>query len=146
MDKAQLKILLGELLKEVLEEQLESIQEKVERKSEKEKKFRRRVKKEQGTDDVPKVRKGKRHVSVKDPLQNIKLTAQEKKELELAAREDKKNNVHISREKTTNRSPHRKIEVRCRVCGKLEKVSPLFVLKDEDGYRYKCNRCACSAG
>lgn len=146
MDKAQLKLLLGELIKEVLEEQLEGIQDRTERKSEKETKFRRRKKKEAGIDEVPKVRKGKRHITVKDPLNGINLTPQEKKELELASKSDKKNNVHIPKQKTTNRRPSGKIEVRCRVCGKTESVSPAFVLKDEDGYRYKCNRCACSAG
>jgi len=35
------------------------------------------------------------------------------------------------------------VEVMCRVCGKKEKISPSLV---ESATRYKCNRCAASAG
>lgn len=37
------------------------------------------------------------------------------------------------------------INVRCRVCGKSEKVSPRM-LADSDTDRYKCNKCAAAAG
>lgn len=36
------------------------------------------------------------------------------------------------------------IEARCRVCGKTEKISPSILPDSLD--RYKCNRCAASAG
>ena len=55
-------------------------------------------------------------------------------------------NVHVQRDRLTRRRPSGRIEVRCRSCGKTEKVSPALVVKDEDGYRYKCNKCSCSPG
>jgi len=148
MDKTQLKALLGELLEEILEEKLESITNREDREVEKKTKFRRRKKKEAGLDNIPKIRKGKKHVPVKmdDFLKNMNLTAQEKKELELASKEDRKNNVHQPKNKVMNRRPSGKIEVKCRSCGRVESVSPLFLYKDEDGYRYKCNKCSCSPG
>lgn len=150
MDKSQLKALLGELLQEILEEKVEVLNQREDRVTEKKRKYTRRKKKESGTDEVPKIRRGKRHVPVKDKdfLADIELTAQEKKELALASKEDKKNKVHLPKEKNTllSRRPSGKIEVRCRSCGKTESVSPVFLFKDEDGYRYKCNRCSCSAG
>jgi len=148
MDKAQLKELLGELIKEALEERLEVLQDRKEKQDEKETKFRRRKKKENGTDNIPKVRKGKRHVPAKENfLEGMQLTESEKRELESASQDDKKNNVHNRTQNRLNkRRPSGKIEVRCRVCGRKESVSPLFIYKDDDGYRYKCNKCSCSPG
>lgn len=37
-----------------------------------------------------------------------------------------------------------KIEVKCRVCGKEEKVNPTIVPESVD--RYKCNKCSSAAG
>ena len=79
-------------------------------------------------------------------IDSLDLTAAEKKELAQASKSDKKNNVHLHRERMIKRRPSGKIEVRCRSCGKIEKVSPALLVKDEDGYRYKCNRCSCSPG
>jgi hypothetical protein len=36
------------------------------------------------------------------------------------------------------------IDARCRVCGKVEKISPSIIPDSLD--RYKCNRCSSSAG
>lgn len=36
------------------------------------------------------------------------------------------------------------IDVRCRVCGKEEEISPALLVESKD--RYKCNRCSSSAG
>jgi hypothetical protein len=36
------------------------------------------------------------------------------------------------------------LEVRCRSCGKMEKVNPAMVPESKD--RYKCNKCSSSAG
>lgn len=36
------------------------------------------------------------------------------------------------------------VEVRCRSCGKQEKVNPVIIPESVD--RYKCNKCASSAG
>jgi len=44
----------------------------------------------------------------------------------------------------TERSRHfQYIEVKCRCCGKTEKVSPALVMEKD---RYKCNKCSISAG
>jgi hypothetical protein len=40
--------------------------------------------------------------------------------------------------------PFQLVEVRCRVCGKTEKVSPSLVFEGVD--RYKCNNCSTSSG
>jgi hypothetical protein len=40
--------------------------------------------------------------------------------------------------------PFELVQVRCRVCGKTEKVSPSLVFEGVD--RYKCNNCSTSSG
>lgn len=137
MDKSDLKALLSELLEEVLEEKLEQLTVKHERKEEKKTKYRRR--KQQEKDEKQVTKKG-------FDVESLGLTAAEKKELAQASKSDRANKVHVKKERLTNRRPSGKIEVRCRSCGKTEKVSPLLVYKDEDGFRYKCNKCSCSAG
>lgn len=139
MDKSDLKALLSELLEEVLEEKLEKIKTRTDRKEEKKTKYRRRKKQEQQNKKV-----NKDYTDIN--LDSLGLTAAEKKELEQAAKADRENKVHLKKDRLMQRRPSGKIEVRCRTCGKTEKVSPLFVYKDEDGYRYKCNKCSCSAG
>ena len=135
MDKSdlnELKNMLSGLVEEIIDEKLDKITTKHEQKKEKKQKYRRRKQKEKesGSFDVD----------------SLDLTASEKKELAQASKSDKKNNVHLERERMIKRRPSGKIEVRCRTCGKIEKVSPALLVKDEDGYRYKCNRCSCSPG
>jgi hypothetical protein len=135
MDKSdlnELKNMLSGLVEEIIDEKLDKITTKHEQKKEKKQKYRRRKQKEKesGSFDVD----------------SLDLTAAEKKELAQASKSDKKNNVHIQRERMMKRRPSGRIEVRCRSCGKIEKVSPALVVKDEDGYRYKCNKCSCSPG
>ena len=135
MDKSdlnELKNMLSGLVEEIIDEKLDKITTKHEQKKEKKQKYRRRKQKEKesGSFDVD----------------SLDLTASEKKELAQASKSDKKNNVHLERERMIKRRPSGKIEVRCRTCGKIEKVSPVLLVKDEDGYRYKCNRCSCSPG
>ena len=135
MDKSdlnELKNMLSGLVEEIIDEKLDKITTKHEQKKEKKQKYRRRKQKEKesGSFDVD----------------SLDLTASEKKELAQASKSDKKNNVHIERERMMKRRPSGRIEVRCRSCGKIEKVSPALVVKDEDGYRYKCNKCSCSPG
>jgi len=135
MDKSdlnELKNMLSGLVEEIIDEKLDKITTKHEQKKEKKQKYRRRKQKEResGSFDVG----------------SLDLTAAEKKELAQASKSDKKNNVHIQRERLIKRRPSGRIEVRCRSCGKTEKVSPALVVKDEDGYRYKCNKCSCSPG
>ena len=135
MDKSdlnELKNMLSGLVEEIIDEKLDKMTTKHEQKKEKKQKYRRRKQKEKesGSFDVD----------------SLDLTAAEKKELAQASKSDKKNNVHIERERMIKRRPSGRIEVRCRSCGKIEKVSPALVIKDEDGYRYKCNKCSCSPG
>ena len=135
MDKSdlnELKNMLSGLVEEIIDEKLDKITTKHEQKKEKKQKYRRRKQKEResGSFDVD----------------SLDLTAAEKKELAQASKSDKKNNVHLQRERMIKRRPSGKIEVRCRSCGKIEKVSPALLVKDEDGYRYKCNKCSCSPG
>jgi len=62
-------------------------------------------------------------------LKDLRLTASEREELEEASRSDKEMD---------------RVEMRCRICGKTEKVSPGIVPPERD--RFKCNACCCSAG
>ena len=135
MDKSdlnELKNMLSGLVEEIIEEKLDKITTKHEQKKEKKQKYRRRKQKEKESDSFD--------------VDSLDLTAAEKKELAQASKSDKKNNVHLQRERMIKRRPSGKIEVRCRSCGKIEKVSPALLVKDEDGYRYKCNKCSCSPG
>ena len=125
MDKSdlnELKNMLSGLVEEIIDEKLDKITTKHEQKKEKKQKYRRRKQKEKesGSFDVD----------------SLDLTASEKKELAQASKSDKKNNVHHERERMIKRRPS----------GKIEKVSPALLVKDEDGYRYKCNKCSCSPG
>ena len=135
MDKSdlnELKNMLSGLVEEIIDEKLDKITTKHEQKKEKKQKYRRRKQKERESDSFD--------------IDSLDLTAAEKKELAQASKSDKKNNVHLQRERMIKRRPSGRIEVRCRSCGKIEKVSPALVVKDEDGYRYKCNKCSCSPG
>ena len=72
-------------------------------------------------------------------MQTIKLTSSEKEELKLASQMD-------AETKPSPRSSRRRstaIEVSCRVCGSQESVSQAIVY---DISRWKCNKCAASAG
>lgn len=53
---------------------------------------------------------------------------------------DKKLNVAPPSQRSRTYKP---IDVRCRVCGRVESVSPSLV---DSADRYKCNRCSASAG
>ena len=135
MDKSdlnELKNMLSGLVEEIIDEKLDKMTTKHEQKKEKKQKYRRRKQKEKESDSFD--------------VDSLDLTAAEKKELAQASKSDKKNNVHIERERMMKRRPSCRIEVRCRTCGKIEKVSPALLVKDEDGYRYKCNKCSCSPG
>ena len=135
MDKSdlnELKNMLSGLVEEIIDEKLDKITTKHEQKKEKKQKYRRRKQKEKESESFD--------------VDSLDLTAAEKKELAQASKSDKKNNVHLQRERMMKRRPSGRIEVRCRSCGKIEKVSPALVVKDEDGYRYKCNKCSCSPG
>ena len=137
MDKSdlnELKNMLSGLVEEIIEEKLDKMTSKHEHKSEKKQKYRRRQQKEKKTTNNG------------FNIDELGLSAAEKKELAQASKSDRQNNVHVQRERLTQRRPSGRIEVRCRSCGKTEKVSPALVVKDEDGFRYKCNKCSCSPG
>ena len=80
-----------------------------------------------------------------DFLEGLRLTVEEKKQLEEASKSDKEMGAHEPRERPVkvNKGDNR-IEMRCRVCGKAERVSPGLVPPEKD--RFKCNSCCCSAG
>ena len=135
MDKSdlnELKNMLSGLVEEIIDEKLDKITTKHEQKTEKKQKYRRRKQKEKEASGFD--------------VGSLDLTAAERKELAQASKSDKQNNVHLQKERLTRRRPSGRIEVRCRSCGKTEKVSPALVVKDEDGFRYKCNKCSCSPG
>ena len=135
MDKSdlnELKNMLSGLVEEIIDEKLDKITTKHEQKTEKKQKYRRRKQKEKETSGFD--------------VGALDLTAAERKELAQASKSDKQNNVHVQKERLTKRRPSGRIEVRCRSCGKTEKVSPVLVVKDEDGFRYKCNKCSCTPG
>ena len=138
MDKSdlnELKNMLSGLEASIMakvDEKLDKITAKSEQKTEKKQKYRRRKQKEKEANGFD--------------IDGLGLTAAEKKELAEASKSDKKNNVHLQKERLTRRRPSGRIEVRCRSCGKTEKVSPALVVKDEDGFRYKCNKCSCTPG
>ena len=137
MDKSdlnELKNMLSGLVEEIIEEKLDKMTTKHEHKKEKKQKYRRRQQKE------------KKQSNNNFNIDELGLTVAEQKELAQASKSDRKNNVHIQKERLTKRRPSGRIEVRCRSCGKTEKVSPALVVKDEDGFRYKCNKCSCSPG
>ena len=137
MDKSdlnELKNMLSGLVEEIIEEKLDKMTTKHEHKKEKKQKYRRRQQKE------------KKQSNNNFNIDELGLTVAEQKELAQASKSDRKNNVHIQKERLTKRRPSGRIEVRCRSCGKTEKVSPALVIKDEDGFRYKCNKCSCSPG
>ena len=77
-------------------------------------------------------------------IAGIKLTASEKEELREAAKFDKERGV----DKAPERPPKVKrscfVEMKCRICGKTQNISPGLVPPEPS--RYKCNTCACSAG
>jgi len=137
MDKSdlnELKNMLSGLVEEIIEEKLDKMTSKHEHKTEKKQKYRRRKQTEKKTTNNG------------FDINELGLSAAEQKELAQASKSDKKNNVHLQKDRLTKRRPSGRIEVRCRSCGRTEKVSPVLVHKDEDGFRYKCNKCSCSPG
>ena len=54
---------------------------------------------------------------------------------------DKKLSVHPPSPRTRQFEP---IDVRCRSCGKIEKINPVLLPDSTD--RYKCNKCSTSPG
>ena len=69
-------------------------------------------------------------------MDGMSLSSAERQELEEAAASDKANMK--ARKSPRNRRPSSKVNVRCRICGVEESVSPALVT---DTSRYMCNNC-----
>tara|TARA_R110000824_G_scaffold10866_1_gene47562 strand:+ start:53676 stop:54140 length:465 start_codon:yes stop_codon:yes gene_type:complete len=84
--------------------------------------------------------------SADDFLKGLRLTAAEREELQEASQSDKEMGAHEAPQspRPPKKKVNHRVEVRCRICGKTEKVSPGIVPPERD--RFKCNACCCSAG
>ena len=150
--KEQLQSLLDSLSPEQIEE-LQSLLQKSSVTSRDTKKKKRRGKRRRKRREAAKAREEQQKSSPQqekapgdeDFLEGLRLTVEEKKQLEEASKSDKEMGAHEPRERPVkvNKGDNR-IEMRCRVCGKTEKVSPGLVPPEKD--RFKCNSCCCSAG
>ena len=69
-------------------------------------------------------------------MDEMSISSAERKELEEAAASDRQNMK--ARKSPRNRRPSSKVNVRCRICGIEESVSPTLVT---DASRYMCNNC-----
>jgi hypothetical protein len=98
-----------------------------------------RVEREQSMEDSP-------SISTDEFLKDLRLTASEREELEEASRSDKEMGAHepLQSPRPQKKKADHRVEMRCRICGKTEKVSPGIVPPERD--RFKCNACCCSAG
>ncbi len=150
--KEQLQSLLDSLSPEQIEE-LQSLLQKSSVTSRDTKKKKRRGKRRRKRREAAKAREEQQKSSPQqekapgdeDFLEGLRLTVEEKKQLEEASKSDKEMGAHEPRERPVkvNKGDNR-IEMRCRVCGKAERVSPGLVPPEKD--RFKCNSCCCSAG
>ena len=150
--KEQLQSLLDSLSPEQIEE-LQSLLQKSSVTSRDTKKKKRRGKRRRKRREAAKAREEQQKSSPQqekapgdeDFLEGLRLTVEEKKQLEEASKSDKEMGAHEPRERPVkvNKGDNR-IEMRCRVCGKSERVSPGLVPPEKD--RFKCNSCCCSAG
>ena len=150
--KEQLQSLLDSLSPEQIEE-LQSLLQKSSVTSRDTKKKKRRGKRRRKRREAAKAREEQQKSSPQqekapgdeDFLEGLRLTVEEKKQLEEASKSDKEMGAHEPRERPVkvNKGDNR-IEMRCRVCGKAERVSPGLVPPEKD--RFKCNSCCCRAG
>ena len=150
--KEQLQSRLDSLSPEQIEE-LQSLLQKSSVTSRDTKKKKRRGKRRRKRREAAKAREEQQKSSPQqekahgdeDFLEGLRLTVEEKKQLEEASKSDKEMGAHEPRERPVkvNKGDNR-IEMRCRVCGKAERVSPGLVPPEKD--RFKCNSCCCSAG
>jgi len=147
--KEQLEELLSSLSPEQVEE-LESLLQKSSVTPRDTKKQKRRGKRRRKRREA--AREREENGQKKEPstaegfLKGIKLTESEREQLEEASQADKEMGVHDPREKAVRpkKKVDTRVEMRCRVCGKTEKVSASLIPPERD--RFKCNACCCSAG
>ena len=151
--KEQLQSLLDSLSPEQIEE-LQSLLQKSSVTSRDTKKKKRRGKRRRKRREAAKAREEQQKLEYQqkeeapgdeDFLEGLRLTVEEKKQLEEASKSDKEMGAHEPRERPVKvKKGDNKVEMRWRVCGKTEKVSPGLVPPEKD--RFKCNACCCSAG
>ena len=95
-----------------------------------------------GNDKGDKARSGRVDTSGGRPnkflemMDDMSLSSAERQELEEAAASDKANTK--ARRSPRNRRPSSKIDVKCRICGIEESISPALA---SDVSRYMCNNC-----
>ena len=151
--KEQLEDLLDSLSPKQLEE-LQALLTKSSVTSRETKKKKRRGKRRRKRREAAKAREAREKLPQKpdesaaaeDFLHGIKLTKAEREQLEEASKADKAMGVHAPREqmqRPKDKTDHR-VEMRCRICGKAERVSPALIPPERD--RFKCNECCCRAG
>ena len=156
MDKKdKLEDLLDSLSPEQLE-QLQALLQKSSVTSRETKKKRRRGKRRRKRREAAKAREEKQKAATQeqkssppaeDFLQGLTLTKEEKRQLEEASKSDREMGAHEPRELPEIQKKKKvdtRVEMRCRVCGKTERVSPALVPPERD--RFKCNTCCCNAG
>tara|TARA_R100000306_G_C4244528_1_gene77384 strand:+ start:87 stop:500 length:414 start_codon:yes stop_codon:yes gene_type:complete len=81
-----------------------------------------------------------------DFMDDIQLSAEERREIDEAAKFDKKKGLDKpKKDATMPKSPQfQKISIKCMSCGKTFDISPALIPPERD--RFKCNSCSCSAG
>jgi hypothetical protein len=151
--KEQLQSLISSLSPEQIEE-LEALLHKssVTSRSTKKKKRRGKGKRKKREAAEAKEQRAQKEQRAKDSpsadefLKGLRLTASEREELEEATRSDKEMGAHepLKNPRPPKQKTNHRVEMRCRICGKNERVSPGIVPPERD--RFKCNACCCSAG
>lgn len=152
--KKQLEDLLDGLSPDQIEE-LQAILEKSSVTSRETKKKKGRGKRRRKRREAAKAREQEGEVqnqapkdspSTDDFLKGLRLTAAEREELEEASKSDKEMGAHepLQNPRPSKNKVDHHVEIRCRICGKTERVSPGIVPPERD--RFKCNTCCCSAG
>jgi hypothetical protein len=151
--KAQLAYLLASLSPEQMEE-FEALlhRSSVTSRNTKKKKRRGKGKRKRRESAKAKEQRVEREQPMEDSpptdefLKDLRLTASEREELEEASRSDKEMGAHepLQNPRPPKKKADHRVEMRCRICGKTEKVSPGIVPPERD--RFKCNACCCSAG
>jgi hypothetical protein len=82
--------------------------------------------------------------SSNDFMNGVSLSPAESEELKEATDFDKSVGVQQPRKRQGTGRKSSKIKVKCRVCSKEELIYPSYLPLEPS--RYKCNKCACSAG
>lgn len=99
--------------------------------------------KDEEIEEVIEVKKPKPKTSTKTPKKKYINKFEKMPEFKMC-KEDVEIDKKIRKPQPSERkAPFQYVKVRCRVCGKQEKVAPELV---ESNDRYKCNKCSTGAG